>query len=146
MDRKTSTDLMRLLHGELPEPEARQLRGRIEKEPELKRHYETLDSVWQSLELPEPEPLPLGFSSRVVASARETEDVGLAPAWWTHTWAGKATTAILLAGGIVFGAILASPSEADEWSDYLTSEPSMAETYILVMEEPGETTEVENGS
>ena len=146
MDRKTSTDFMRLLHGELPEPEARQLRDRIENEPELKSHYEALGSVWQSLELPEPEPVPLGFASRVVASAKETEDVGLAPAWWTHTWAGKATTAMLLGGGIVFGAILASPGEADEWSDYLTSEPSMAETYILVMEEPEETTEVENGS
>ena len=146
MDPKTSTDLMRLLHDELPDSQARELRRRIESEPELEREYESLALLWNGLELPEPQPAPMGFATRVVARAQESGQTGWAPAWWTHTWAGKATTALLLAGGIAFGAILASPSEAEDWSEYIAYEPSMAESYLLVMEETTESSVQENGS
>jgi len=146
MDRKTTTELMRLLHEELSESAARELRQRLGKEPELQRELDALELQWQSLELPEPQAAPSGFATRVVARARESAPQGLAPAWWSHTLAGRATTAVLLAGGIAFGAILASPSEAEDWSEYLGSELSMAESYLLAMEQPEDDSGQENGS
>lgn len=136
MDRKTTTDLMRLLHGELSDADAAELRSRLQKEPELHEEFQSLERQWSGLELPVPEPAPPGFATRVVARARESADQGLAPAWWSHTLVGKATTALVLASGIAFGAILASPSEAEDWSEYLDSEPTMAESYLWVVEEP----------
>jgi anti-sigma factor RsiW len=145
MDRKTTTQLMRLLHDELPEPVARELRDRLHREPELQRQFETLEQQWRGLELPDPQPAPPGFATRVMARARESKDQGLAPAWWSHTLAGRATTAVLLAGGIAFGAILASPSEAEDWNEYLAAEP-MAESYWVAMEQPEDDSWQENGS
>ena len=137
---------MRLLHGELADSDARELRNRLQQEPDLQQELESLELQWRNLELPEAEPAPPGFATRVVARAKETADQGLAPAWWSHTLAGKAATAVLLAGGMAFGAILASPSEAEDWSDYLTTEPSLAESYLMAMEEPDEDSWQENDS
>lgn len=135
MERRTTIELMRMLHGELPEAAVENLQDRLQKEPDLRRELEILERRWQGLELPEPEPAPLGFATRVVAGARESADQGFAPAWWSHTLAGKAATALLLAGGIALGAFLASPSAADDWSEYSTAEPSMAESYLQGLEE-----------
>lgn len=146
MDRRTTIELMRLLHGELPESAARELRDRLRREPELQRQLDSLDRQWQSLELPEPQPAPLGFVTRVVARARQTTDQGLPPIWWSHTLAGKVATALILAGGIAFGAILASPSDAEDWSGFFDSEPTMAESYLLVVEQPEADSWQENGS
>lgn len=146
MDRNTTTQLMRLLHDELPESVARQLRDRLQREPELQRQFESLESQWRDLDLPEPQPAPPGFSTRVMARARETKDQGLASAWWSHTLAGRVTAAALLAGGIAFGAILASPSEAEDWNEYLAAEPSMVESYWVAMEQPADESWQENGS
>ncbi len=146
MDRQTTNELMRLLHGELPDSVARELRDRLQREPELQRQFETLMQQWQSLELPDPQPAPPGFAMRVLARARQTTDQRLAPAWWSHTLAGRVATAMLLAGGIAFGAVLASPSEAEDWHDYLAEEPTMAESYWVAMEQPVEDSWQENGS
>ncbi len=146
MDRKTTTELMRLLHDELPDSVARDLRDRLQREPELQRQFETLEQQWRGLELPDPEPAPPGFARRVSVRARERADQGLAPVWWSHTLPGRVTTAVLLAGGIAFGAILASPNEAEDWSEYLDSEPSMAESYLLAMEQSEGDSWQEDGS
>ena len=53
MDQKSTIELMRLLHGELDEVAARRLRERIAASPELKATYETLESQWLELQLPE---------------------------------------------------------------------------------------------
>ena len=79
MDRKTTTELMRLLHDELPDSVARDLRDRLQREPELQRQFETLEQQWRGLELPDPEPAPPGFARRVSVRARERADQGLAP-------------------------------------------------------------------
>jgi len=146
MNRKTTTDLMRLVHDELPETEASELRRRIAKDPRLQHELESLAGQWQDLDLPEPPVAPPGFATRVVARAKESTEQGLAPAWWSHTLAGRAMTAVLLAGGIAIGVALAAPSEADEWSAYLDSEPSMAESYVEFMEQPADDSWQENGS
>ena len=135
MDRKTSTDLMRLLHGEMPDPAGQELRDRLEREPELRGEFESLEQQWLELELPDPPSAPPGFATRTVARARLEADRGFAPAWWSHTLAGRFATALVFAGGIAFGAILATPSEAEDWSGFFDSEPTLAESYLLVMEE-----------
>ena len=146
MDRDTRIDLMRLVHDELPPDVAQQLRQRIAADPELGRELDMLERQWRGLEQPDPPSAPPGFSTRVLARAQDSNGIGLAPAWWSHTLAGKAATAVLLAGGIAFGVVLASPSEAEDWGGYLEAEPTLAESYLLIMEEPTAEAAQENGS
>ncbi|HKV08314.1 MAG TPA: hypothetical protein VJ725_09265, partial [Thermoanaerobaculia bacterium] len=70
MKRGIEHDLMRLLAGDLPEDEARQLRLRLWREPELAAVYERLERAWNGLSLPEPAPAPPGFSGRVMARVK----------------------------------------------------------------------------
>ena len=51
MDQKSSIDLMRLLHGELDDSAARQLRERIGGSPELQESYEAMERQWQEPQL-----------------------------------------------------------------------------------------------
>lgn len=66
----TELDLMRLLHGELPEARARELRDRLERDPALAEEYRRLRQAWEGLALPPSSPVPPGFSQRVMARAR----------------------------------------------------------------------------
>lgn len=97
MKRGTEHDLMRLLAGDLPEDEARQLRARLWREPELAAAYERLERAWNSLSLPEPALAPPGFSGRVMARVKG-EAPGLS---WAAApaWVRAAAAAALLAGG-----------------------------------------------
>jgi hypothetical protein len=61
--------LMRLLHGELPESQARGLQERIGREPELARAYARLARTWEGLDLPKPAPAPADFKRQVIALA-----------------------------------------------------------------------------
>jgi anti-sigma factor RsiW len=96
-------DLMRLLHGELPEEKARALRQRIAHDPALAEAWRRLEAGWEGLSLPPPAPVPPGFAGRVMARARAegAERTGLslhgAPAWV------RATAAAALVAGTVLG-------------------------------------------
>jgi len=70
MDRRTEIDLMRLLHGELPPERAQELELRLGREPELALCYGRLRARWEGLALPPPQPVPLGFTGRVMAQVR----------------------------------------------------------------------------
>ncbi|MES1244003.1 MAG: hypothetical protein ABUT39_20540, partial [Acidobacteriota bacterium] len=72
----TESDLMRLLHGELPEAEARGLRERLERDPALAETYRRLRRTWEGLDLPPASPVPTGFSRRVMARARADASTG----------------------------------------------------------------------
>jgi anti-sigma factor RsiW len=98
----TESDLMRLLHGELPEARARELRERLERDPALAEEYRRLRRTWDGLALPPPSPVPPGFSQRVMARARAERPVeGLslrgAPVWV------QAVAAVALVAGTVLG-------------------------------------------
>jgi hypothetical protein len=101
MNRRLEMDLMRLLHGELPEPRARELRERLAREPELADGYRRLEAVWGRLDLPPAAPPPLGFAGRVIARAREAQagkiSWALAPTWV------RTTAAAALAAGLAVG-------------------------------------------
>jgi hypothetical protein len=74
--------LMRLLHGELLESQARELGERIAREPELARVYARLTRTWEGLELPKTPPAPADFKRRVMAlatGARQPGEARLGP-------------------------------------------------------------------
>jgi anti-sigma factor RsiW len=108
MNRATEMELMRLLHGELPPDRARELRVRLEREPELAEAMARLETTWNRLELPPSSPVPLGFAQRIAARARDqtgTVSWATAPGWV------RAAAAAALAAGIALGA------GAGRWTD-----------------------------
>jgi len=97
----TESDLLRLLHGELPEARARELRARLERDPALAADYDRLRRTWEGLVLPPAAPVPPGFAQRVMARARSERPEGLslrgAPLWV------RAAAAAALVAGTVLG-------------------------------------------
>lgn len=101
MNRATEMELMRLLHGELPPGRARELRDRLEREPELAAAMARLERAWNHLELPPSSPVPPGFAQRLAARAREQAG---AVSWATAPGWVRAAAAAALAAGIALGA------------------------------------------
>jgi anti-sigma factor RsiW len=100
MTRGIEHDLMRLLHNELPADEARALRARIFREPELEAMYARMERTWQGLSLPPASPVPAGFTGRVMARARSQAGSlswSAAPGWV------RATAAAALVAGAALG-------------------------------------------
>ena len=101
MKRGTDHDLMRLLHGELPVAEARELQARLESEPALAAAYRRLEATWQDLSLPPAAPVPLGFAGRVMAQVRSRSAAG-APSWSAApAWVRAGAAAALVAGAVL---------------------------------------------
>lgn len=98
MNRGTDHDLMRLLHGELPEGEARELRARIAREPELVAAFHRLKRTWNALEPPPRSPVPPGFAGRVAARARSEAAPGTLAWASAPVWVRAAAAAALIVG------------------------------------------------
>lgn len=96
MNRRMELDLMRLLYGELPEEQARELRARMERDPALADAYRRLQRSWEDLSLPPAAPVPPGFAQRVAARAR-VERASPTPGWV------RAAAAIALVIGTAVG-------------------------------------------
>ncbi len=123
MTRGIEHDLMRLLHGELPAEEARALRARVFREPELAAAYDRLERTWQGLSLPAAPPVPPGFAGRVLARVRSRSASGslswsVAPGWV------RATAAAALVAGAALGIGVGRIWPAPELSAEVDSEPS----------------------
>jgi anti-sigma factor RsiW len=132
MSDQMEQQLMRLLHGELGDGEAAQLRRRIETEPDLARRFGALEALWSGLELPPVASAGAGLRRQVEARL-EGEVAGdsgwqLSPAW------SRLAAAAALATGIGLGMVVAggSVSVADE-ALFDQVEPSLAESYWLAM-------------
>lgn len=136
MNRRMELDLMRLLHGELPEERARELRARMERDPALAREYRRLQESWEGLVLPPTAPVPPGFAQRVVAHAR-SEQAAPVPGWV------RATAALALILGTVVGAGVGGSwplpetarVETVEQEEPSTLEGSLAESYWTTIED-----------
>jgi anti-sigma factor RsiW len=138
-------DLMRLLHGELPAEEARALRARVFREPELAEAYRRLERTWQGLALPPASPVPLGFTGRVMAHVRRRTVSGsltwsAAPGWVRATAAAALVTGAAL--GIGVGRIWPAPegkadSGVDSSQTFLsaTADTSLADSYWSLIED-----------
>lgn len=98
MTRGTEQDLIRLLHGELPPGQARDLRERLEREPGLAEAYRRLERTWDGLSLPPASPVPAGFSGRVMARVRAQGPSGSLSWTAAPAWVRAAAAAALLAG------------------------------------------------
>jgi anti-sigma factor RsiW len=141
-------DLLRLLHGELPADEARALRARVFRDPELAAAYERLERTWDGLSLPPAAPVPPGFAGRVMAHVRSRP----APASlsWSAApgWVRTAAAAALVAGamlGIGVGRSwpapegsagqLAAGAEPSQTLLSATAETSLADSYWSLVED-----------
>lgn len=129
MDRTTEKQLIRMLAGELSEAEAGPLRERLESEGELQLEFAALRQRWEALE---PPPLPEvhpSFTSRVVRRAVEGPAVTAASLVRSTPLWTRATAALALAGGILVGTLIASPSESEDWTAWSPVELTQAEAY-----------------
>jgi anti-sigma factor RsiW len=147
-------DLMRLLHGELPAEEARALRARIFREPELAAAYAQLEQTWQGLSLPPVSPVPPGFAGRVMAHVRQRTAAGslswsAAPGWVRATAAAALVTGAAVGIG-VGRSWPASASHGDAGAEpgetflSATAETSLADSYwSLIQDTTAETAEPE---
>ena len=135
MDRENTIELMRLLHGELDDSTAQRLRERLVASSELQESYGAMEWQWHELQLPEPAAAPMGFATRVVARAKERSQISWTPVWWSRTLIGKVASAAVLACGVATGAMLVPLNGVEDWSDYTTTEPSMAESYLVAMQD-----------
>lgn len=100
-----TNELMSLLRDELAADEARELRARLRREPELAADFHRLERTWNGLELPPPSPLPAGFSGRVMARVRGEKAMGglswsSAPHWVRATAAASLVAGALLGIGV----------------------------------------------
>jgi len=123
-------DLMRLLHGELPEERARELRAQMEREPALAEAYRRLQESWEGLALPPAAPVPPGFAQRVAAHAR-TEQGAPTPGWV------RAAAALALILGTVVGAGVGWTPTTDpaQEEEPAVVDGSMAESYLTTLED-----------
>lgn len=97
----TESDLLRLLHGELPEARARELRARLERDPALAEKYRRLRETWEGLVLPPPSPVPPGFSNRVMARARAERPAESLSLRGAPVWVRAMAAAALVAGTVL---------------------------------------------
>jgi len=144
MNRRMELDLMRLLHGDLPEERARELRARMERDPELAEELGRLRRTWEGLSLPPRIPVPAGFSQRVLARARSEKTSGLSwssgLSWRSAPGWVRATAAAALIAGTAFGVgvggawPLAEPSPPSSQGTSAI-DGSLAESYWLAMED-----------
>lgn len=127
---RTELDLMRLLHGELPEERARELRARMEREPALAEEYRRLRESWENLALPPAAPVPPGFAQRVAAHARAERSAPM-PGW------ARAAAALALILGTALGAGVGWTPAADpvEEEEISTVDGSLAESYLTTLED-----------
>lgn len=140
--------LLRLLtdprgeRGDLSPAEARELRRRLEEEPELASRFERLAAPWRVLE-PPPDTLPPGFGGRVMARVRE--EGRRAPSLLAAPVAVRSLATLALLVGLAAGPLLVgrlsdvgpdlAPVEIAETleADWLEDSPSLAESYLQVL-------------
>ena len=122
-------DLMRLLHGELPEERARELRARMEREPALAEEYRRLQESWEDLALPPTAPVPPGFAQRIAAHARAGSPS--APGWV------RAAAALALILGTALGVVGGSwaPADPAQEEEAAVVDGSLAESYLTTLED-----------
>lgn len=118
-DAELSRLTLRRAHGEATAEELRRLDARLQAEPQWVAAVQRLEASWQQLEPPAASPVPVGFSTRVVARARALrrgEDGfswKLAPTWLRAAAAAALVTGVALGAGV--GTLVAEPSQTESW-------------------------------
>lgn len=140
MKSRRELDLMRLLHGELPEEQARELRDRMERDPGLAEEFQRLRRGWEGLSLPPASPVPPGFAQRVAdqASAGLSRELawGLAPGWVRAAAAAALVAGAALGVGIAGSLPIAPETQAFPAEEALSSiDDSLAESYWSALDD-----------
>lgn len=129
--------------GELTPAEARELRRRLDEEPELATRFERLAAPWRSLE-PPPVTLPPGFAGRVMARLREAR--GNPPSLLTAPVRVRSLATLALAVGLAAGPLLVASVSGDPGTlapveiaetlgaDWLDDSPNLAQSYLQALE------------
>ena len=128
MNWRMELDLMRLLHGELPEERARELRARLERDPALAEEFRRLQARWERLALPPAAPVPPGFAQRIAARARSEQ------ATPTPGWVRTAAALALVLGTAIGAGVGGSWASADQ-EEPSTVDGSLTESYLTTLEE-----------
>ena len=129
MNRRLELDLMRLLHGELPEERARELRAQMEREPALAEAYRRLQESWEGLALPPTAPVPPGFAQRVAARVRTEQS---AP---TPGWVRAAAALALILGTAVGVGVGWTPADPVQEEEPAAVDGSLTESYLTTLED-----------
>ncbi|HEX5716192.1 MAG TPA: hypothetical protein VF179_08540 [Thermoanaerobaculia bacterium] len=131
MNRTMEVELIRLLHGELPEERARELRARMERDPALAEQYLRLQESWEGLALPPTAPVLPGFAQRIAARARTEQAVP------TPGWVRVAAALALILGTAVGAGVGGSWAPADPVQEEEPSavDGSLAESYLTTLED-----------
>jgi anti-sigma factor RsiW len=129
MNRRLELDLMRLLHGELPEERARDLRAQMEREPALAEEYRRLQESWEGLALPPTSAVPPGFAQRVGAHLRAEQAVP------TPGWVRAAAALALILGTAIGVGVGWTPADPVQEEEISTVDGSLAESYLTTLED-----------
>ncbi|MCH9650506.1 MAG: hypothetical protein K0U98_19890 [Deltaproteobacteria bacterium] len=90
--------LMKLLHGELPEAEEGRLRRRLEREPEMEATFHQFQEIWEDLQLP-PGSVAAGLQADVFARLEAAQPGGTEFSWGLlPSWARVVAAAALVTG------------------------------------------------
>lgn len=137
MNRSLDAELVRWLAGELPPDRARELAGRLAREPELAARHRALSATWTELAPPPPSPVPVGLAARVMGQVRGSMAPGALSWTLAPTWV-RAAAAFALAVGVALGAGLghrsAPPAELPPGMGISPPE-SLATTYWTAVED-----------
>lgn len=152
----TDRDLVTLLldspgaTGEPASETARELRRRLDREPELSARFERMRATWEGLELA-PARLPPGFAGRILGRLKDDlrvrrDRLALTQApLWVRTAAALALTAGVVAG-VVTGPLLVGRRDVPEPgsvpvqiaeevdAEWLGGGPGLAESYVSLLE------------
>ncbi len=126
---RTEMDLMRLLHGELPEERARELRAQMEREPALEEELRRLQESWEGLALPPTAPVPPGFAQRVAAHVRSEQTTP------TPGWVRAAAALALILGTAVGAGVGWTPADQGQEEELSTVDGSLTESYLTTLED-----------
>lgn len=139
MNGQVERELMRLLHGELPAPEAEKLRARLAREPELQAAYRRLAGAWESLGEPPAAVSGPAFRVEVMERLRRERGEGSPLAWRAAPAWARLAAVLALGAGLALGSSLAATvardggEEGAAWSE----EPTLAESYAAALAEDG---------
>ncbi|MEO8502618.1 MAG: hypothetical protein ABI609_01865 [Acidobacteriota bacterium] len=135
------SELIRLLHGELPPAEAKALSQRLEREPALLAEYRKLEWAWTHLG-PDPAALPRpGFATSVMAQARGASSPAAGLEWsFAPVWAKVAAIVALLVGAVLGSGLALSgtdrPDPASDTEAMISSQLTMADSYETALQSP----------
>ena len=141
-------ELIRLLHGELDETAAADLKKRLRSEETLRKEWKHLQRLWKKLDIPRTPEAPQGFSKRVTAIAmaeEQTLNFKYAPFW------ARTTALASLAAGLTVGVLLVDPPKlpqveavvVEKESGWLEAE-DLASQYLSVLDSPVDEVKLEN--